>query len=275
MRLCAFADEASVDLKGQIEALNRNNIGMLEIRGVDGQNIKDISYTKINEIKKQLDASDIKVWSIGSPVGKYKLDDNFERQLDDFKRLCEYAELLGAQRIRMFSFFSKDEQGVFRALDAMCSVAPDSIIMCHENEKGIFGDDTESCVKIHEAFPRMRAIFDPANFVQCDVNTLEAWQKLEKYVDYMHIKDALPSKIVVPAGKGIGNVEALIEAYANKGGEVLTIEPHLMEFCGLKALENGESIDTVSVYKDENEAFDAGVSALKEILDKLSLRCER
>ena len=33
MRLCAFADEASVDLNGQIDALKRNNISLLEIRG--------------------------------------------------------------------------------------------------------------------------------------------------------------------------------------------------------------------------------------------------
>ena len=44
MRLCAFADEASVSLDGQIEALKRNNISLLEIRGVDGENIKEISY---------------------------------------------------------------------------------------------------------------------------------------------------------------------------------------------------------------------------------------
>ena len=50
MKLCAFADEASVDLQGQIEALKRNKISLLEIRGVDGQNIKEISYDKIKEI---------------------------------------------------------------------------------------------------------------------------------------------------------------------------------------------------------------------------------
>ena len=54
MRLCAFADEASNDLQGQIEALLRNNIGLLEIRGVDGENIKDISHAKIQKIKDEL-----------------------------------------------------------------------------------------------------------------------------------------------------------------------------------------------------------------------------
>ena len=55
MRICAFADEASNDLGGQIDALARNNIKLLEIRGVDGENIKDISHKKILEIKNKLE----------------------------------------------------------------------------------------------------------------------------------------------------------------------------------------------------------------------------
>lgn len=272
MKLCAFADEASVDLQGQIDALKRNNIGLLEIRGVDGENIKQISYSKIKEIKRRLDESGISVWSIGSPVGKNDPDDKFDSQLDELKRLCEYAEILEAKRVRMFSFYSKDEQKVFERLDAFCKVVPSDVILCHENEKGIFGDDIDSCIKIHEQFPTLKAVFDPANFVQCDVNTLNAWEKLQKYVDYMHVKDALANKTVVRAGYGIGNVEKIISMYAKNGGEVLTLEPHLMEFKGLSDLENGESLANIPVYTDTNTAFDAGVSALKAILDNLGLR---
>lgn len=272
MRLSAFADEASVSLEGQIEALKRNNISMLEIRGVDGENIKDISPKKIKEIHSRLQDNGIQVWSIGSPAGKNKPSDSFETQLDSFKRLCEYAQELQCQRIRMFSFFSKDESEVFDCLGRMCEVAPDNIIMCHENEKGIFGDDFESCVRIHKAFPSIKAVFDPANFVQCDVDTLKAWEALSPYVDYMHIKDALKDKRVVRAGHGIGNLEKLITMYAQQGGQVLTLEPHLMEFTGLKDLENGESISQIPVYTDTNVAFDAGADALKEILNKLEMR---
>ena len=271
MKLCAFADEASNELRGQIEALKRNNISLLEIRGVDGQNIKEISYDKIKEIKKALDENGINVWSIGSPVGKYKTDDNFERQLDEFKRLCEFADILGAQRIRMFSFFSKNQDEVFKNLEAFCNACPDNVIMCHENEKGIFGDDIEGLLKIHQHFDKIKMVFDPANFVQCDVDTLEAWEKLNKYVDYMHIKDALKDKRVVRAGYGIGNIEKLVSMYANKGGQVLTLEPHLMEFTGLKDLENGESVRDIPVYPDNNTAFDAGANALKDILGNLRL----
>lgn len=271
MRISAFADEASVDLQGQIDALKRNNISLLEIRGVDGENIKDISYEKIKEIHTRLEGNGINVWSIGSPVGKDKVDNNFGKQVDDFKRLCEYAQMLGANRMRMFSFFSKNENEVIDRLGRLVEVAPKDIVLCHENEKGIFGDDFESCVKIHKAFPKIKAVFDPANFVQCDVDTLEAWEKLAPFVDYMHIKDALKDKRVVRAGYGIGNVEKIVGMYANQGGDVLTLEPHLMEFCGLAQLENGESVSQIPVYNDTNEAFDAGVKALKAILDKLGL----
>ena len=271
MILSAFADEASVDLAGQIEALKRNNIPYLEIRGVDGENIKDISYEKIKEIRTRLEGNGIKVWSIGSPMGKDKVDNDFDKQVDNFKRMCEYAQMLDAKRIRMFSFHNKEEAAVLDRLGRFCDVAPKEIIMCHENEKGIFGDDIESCVKIHKTFPQIKAVFDPANFVQCEVDTWAAWEALSPYVEYLHIKDALADKRVVPAGFGIGNVERIISAYAKQGGTVMTLEPHLMEFYGLAQLENGESVSHTPVYSDTNVAFDAGANALKAILDKIGL----
>lgn len=269
IRLCAFADEASNDLDGQIKALLRNEIGLLEIRGVNGQNIKDIEHARVKEIKKALDDSGISTWSIGSPVGKYDPNADFDAQLESFKHLCESAHILGAKRIRMFSFYSKDTDLVLKRLEALCKVAPNDIILCHENEKGIFGDTAECCAQIHQALPQIKAVFDPANFVQCEVDTKQAWEILKPYVDYMHIKDAQKNKSVVPAGQGIGNVEYLIKEYARQGGEVLTLEPHLMEFYGLKDLENGESLSQTPVFSDTNEAFDAGASALKEILRRI------
>lgn len=266
MRLSAFADEASVDLQGQIDALKRNDIELLEIRGVDGENIKDISPSKISKIATELDKNGIKVWSIGSPCGKDSLDGDFNKILDSFKRVCESAQALGASRIRLFSFYCENEAKALKGLEEFCKVAPKGLVLCHENEKGIFGYNIENCVKIHKALPDIKAVFDPANFVQCDVDTKEAWSALSPYVDYMHIKDALADKRVVRAGYGIGNVEYLVNEYAKMGGEVLTLEPHLMEFHGLAELENGESVAKIPTYKTNDEAFDAGTNALKEIL---------
>lgn len=266
MRLCAFADEASVDLQGQIDALLRNKIEMLEIRGVDGENIKDIQASKVQKIANELSKNGLGVWSIGSPCGKNDPHADFSAQLDSFKRICESAQILGATRIRLFSFFTQNEKDALCRLEEFLKATPKGLVLCHENEKGIFGDKAEHCAKIHKTFPEIKAVFDPANFVQCDVDTKKAWELLSPYVDYMHIKDALSDKRVVPAGCGIGNLEYLIGEYAKNGGEVLTLEPHLMEFCGLSALENGESVSQIPTYKTNDEAFDAGTTALKNIL---------
>ena len=50
----------------------------------------------------------------------------------------------------------------------------------------------------------------------------------------------------------------------------MTLEPHLAKFVGLDKLENGESLKPgLSIYKDNDEAFDAAVAALKAITDKI------
>ncbi len=274
MKICAFADEASVEVAGQIAALKRNGLDYLEVRGVNGTNVSKITDAKAKELRKMLEAEGLGVWSVGSPIGKHSLEKDFAEHFDAHKRVIELAYLLGAKRIRMFSFFPIEgednettQKRSFERLDKMLEVTPADIILCHENEKHIFGETAENCLAIHKTFPRIRGVFDPANFVQCGVDTLKAWDMLKDYVDYMHIKDALADGTVVPAGQGNGNVAAIVKAYLAKGGEVMTLEPHLQEFVGLKGLENGESVKTENkMYKDNDESFDAAVSALKGIL---------
>ena len=41
------------------------------------------------------------------------------------------------------------------------------IVLCHENEKGIYGDIASRCAEIHRELPALKAVFDPANFIQC------------------------------------------------------------------------------------------------------------
>jgi sugar phosphate isomerase/epimerase len=274
MKLCAFADEASPSLAGQIAALSRNGISYLEIRGVNGKNIKDITVSEAKEIQKMLEANGISVWSMGSPIGKIALDGDFEAHLDDFRRILETADIFGAGHVRLFSFFpvkdmetEKTRALVFEKMEKLLSVTPNYIMLCHENEKDIFGENAENCLALHEAFPRLRAVFDPANFVQCGVDTEKAWEMLKGYVEYLHIKDAVLDGTVVPAGMGLGNVPYIVKDYLARGGEVMTLEPHLFDFTGLSALENGKITSLgVSHYRDNDEAFDAATTALKTIL---------
>ena len=265
-KIAAFADEASASLEGQIKAMKENNVEYLEIRGVDGENIADISSEKAREIRRRLADNGLAVWSIGSPFGKIGIDDDFEEHLSRFKHCLETAELLGAKHFRLFSFYgSKDFDKVCRRLEGFIEAAKGSgIVLCHENEKGIYGDMAENCLKIHKEFPELKAIFDPANFVQCGQDTKEAWEMLAPYVEYMHIKDALPDGSVVPAGKGAGNLSYLLSQYK---GEVLTVEPHLSVFEGFDKLEaESKSRFSEYTYPDSFSAFKAAVSSLRELI---------
>jgi sugar phosphate isomerase/epimerase len=277
MKLCAFADEASENLQGQIAALQRNGIDALEIRGVNGKNIKDISYEETIAVKNALDGAGISVWSIGSPIGKIALDGDIEAHMDDFQRILEKADILNAKHIRVFSFFpvkgespEKIQDQVLRHIEKMLSLTPSHIMLCHENEKDIFGENTENCLMLHRNFPRLRGVFDPANFVQCGVDTKDAWQRLKPYIEYLHIKDAISDGTVVPCGMGRGNLPLILSDYLQNGGEVMTLEPHLFDFTGLSALENGNVTSLgISPYKDNDEAFDAAADALKNILTEI------
>lgn len=278
MKLCAFADEAAASLQGQIKAMQKNGIKLLEIRHIDGVNIADISLAEACEARKMLDAAGLSVWSVGSPIGKYPLCEDFAPHLDSFLHTAELAEILGAKRMRIFSFFpeagakeEKTREEVFRRLAKICRGAPSGLILCHENEKEIYGESAAACLAIHREFPRIRAVFDPANFVQCGADTAAAFDALAPYIEYLHVKDADARGKVVLAGDGAGKIPLILEKYRAIGGEVVTLEPHLKAFVGLEKLENGKSLESGGVYKTGEEAFCAAAKRLKNIISDLGV----
>ena len=276
----AFADEAGAMIDHQIEAMKRNGLQGLEIRNVDGENVSAISLDKAREVRKKLDDAGLVTWSIGSPLGKIDIEnDDFEAHLDALRHTLEVADILGSKNIRMFSFFipAGKDPAVFRGkvldqLHRMVEVSADSgIALCHENEKGIYGDIASRCLDVLTEVPELRGIFDPANFVQCGQDTLEAWDMLKDRIYYMHIKDALfKDSSVVPAGKGDGHVPEVLKAFLAQGGQNLTVEPHLAVFDGLKGLERKGDRSIVGggnyVFDSNDEAFDTACSALRALL---------
>ena len=277
IKLYAFADEARANVELQIEAMKRNGLNGLEIRNVDGTNVSDITVEKAAEVRKKLEANGLSVWSVGSPIGKTDIDGNFDADIEKFKHTIEIAHALNSENIRIFSFYIPHEKDaaeyknkVIDRLGRFSEIAVGSgVTLCHENEKGIYGDTAERCLDILEALPEIKGIFDPANFVQCGVGTLKAWDMLGEYIKYMHIKDAMTDGSVVPAGCGDGNVEKIVRMYVANGGTAFTLEPHLAVFDGLAGLEREGEESKVNkfVYKSNDEAFDAACAAFKKITE--------
>ena len=277
IKIYAFADEASPNIDEQIAALKRNGLQGLEIRNVDGANVSDITFEKAKEVKQKLSSNGLITWSVGSPIGKIDIEkDDFKAHIEKLKHTLEIANILESKNIRMFSFYmpeGKDasdyKNEVIDRLGQMCEIAKThNVFLCHENEKGIYGDIPERCLEIHKALPELKGIFDPANYVQSGADTLKAWDMLKSYIYYMHIKDAKLDGTVVPAGQGDGNVREIVKSFISGGGKAFTIEPHLTVFEGFSHLERkGEtSVITEYGYPDSNTAFDAACDAFKNLL---------
>lgn len=277
MKVYAFADEANSQINGQIEAMLRNGLDGLEIRGVDGTNVSEISLEKAKEVREKLTEAGLSVWSIGSPIGKINIvGDDYQAHLKKLRHTLDIAEILGARNIRIFSFYlpenephSQYRDEVLNRLNEMVSIAAGAgIELCHENEKGIYGDNAERCLEIYQAVPGLKGIFDPANFVQCGQDTLQAWEMLHPYIKYLHIKDAKMDGRIVPAGEGDGNIPVILKSFAKQGGNAVTIEPHLAVFDGLAALELSGNTSEVGgyAYSSNDDAFDAACESLKKLL---------
>ena len=101
IRIYGFADEASPKIDKQIAAMQRNGLDGLEIRNVDGINVSDIGFDKAKEVKSKLDNAGLSIWSIGSPIGKINIKDDFIPHLEKFKHTLELADILGAKNIRI------------------------------------------------------------------------------------------------------------------------------------------------------------------------------
>jgi 3-dehydroshikimate dehydratase len=241
IQLTGFADEISPKLEVQIEVLQSLKIKHVEFRGVWGKNVLELSDDELEQVKKEFDQHDISVSSIGSPIGKINITDDFEQHLKDFDRAIEIAEFFHSPYIRIFSFFipeGKDpkeyrNEVLFRMKALTERVKGTEIVLLHENEKEIYGDTAERCQEILEyvSSHHLRCAFDPANFVQCGVKPYtEAYSKLLPFIEYLHIKDArFEDGKVVPAGEGDGEVREILKALKVNGyNGFMSLEPHLM-----------------------------------------------
>ena len=277
-KISGFSDEISSDINVQFKTLKKLGMKYFLPRGINGKNISEFSAVEAKNLKKLADSYGIKASSIGSPIGKIKVSDDFKAHFDTYKKVVETAKILDTRYIRIFSFyrdgevFTDDEKKiVFERLERLIDYAKENdVTLLHENEKDIYGDTAERCTELMESFycNNFKAVFDPANFVQCKVDAKLAFEKLKPYIAYMHIKDSKKDGTIVPAGYGNGNIPFIIKSLFDDGYDgFLSLEPHLGAFDGLSGLEL--NIDTKNMAKSSAATFTLAYNALCDILKTL------
>ncbi len=280
--LSGFADEAAVDLTGQIKALAANQMKYVELRHVDGINIGSLDLAKAKTAASQLQAAGIAVSALGSPLGKTNLADPFAPVLEMLRHLAQLAQIFATDKLRIFSFYLPEgqdhaacRQEVIERMGQLLDLADSSgVTLLHENERDIYGDTQAHCFDLHQALgSRLRGILDPANYLLVDSDPLSAMQQLADWIDYLHIKDVrLADRRIVPAGAGDGKIKEILALMAQKPGDhFLSVEPHLTLFTGRDQLEKETGVatpesDADHIYPDSLSAFTAAVQAIRQIM---------
>lgn len=268
--LSGFGDEISPHLNEQLEVMSGEGLRYLELRGVEKKGILDFSEEDLASIKNGIEEKGFKISAVASPIGKIGIKDDFEKHLVDFQKVIRIAHYFNTKYIRIFSYYppkgedpDKYREEVMERMNKKTDIAKrEGIILLNENEVGLFGNIARRCRDIHETVdsPHLRFNFDPANFViENEKPYTDCYPLLEKYIDYVHIKDAKFAKemTITPAGEGDGEVEEVLGALKKRGYEgFLSLEPHLSmagQFSGFSGPDN----------------FKVAVKALKNILARL------
>ena len=280
-KISGFSDEISRIATAQFAGLNKLNIQYFEPRGIGPKNISELDDEELETLKSEMEQYNIKVSSIGSPIGKVKVTDSFEEHFEKYKRVVYIAKKLEAPYIRIFSFYPEADDvqwtestraEVLSRLKEMIAYAKEqNVVLLHENEKGIYGDNAERCVDLMKELycDNFKAVFDPANFVQVGTDTVEAYEQLKDYIEYVHIKDALSeSGKVVPVGYGDGKVECVLRKLFENGFDgFLSLEPHIRTLDRVAGLNLDEMI--AKLPEGEEACFTLAYWALLDVLDKI------
>lgn len=240
--LSGFADEISPDLDTQLDTVVDLGLKYIEFRSAWDVNVLDLTQAQRADVAAALTERGLRVSSIGSPIGKIGIGDDFAPHLDRMRHAADVALELDAPFIRIFSFFipegddpAQHRDEVMRRMEALAEIgAAAEVTLVHENEKEIYGDVPSRCLDIVTTVDNdaLRLAWDPANFVQCGVRPFtEGYAELRPHTAYIQIKDALlADATVVPAGEGDGEVLQTLQALRADGFDgFFSLEPHLAQ----------------------------------------------
>lgn len=256
--LTGFADECS-NTKTMIEqfatfaalGLQYYSIRFINL-GNGVKNVMKLSTDEIQTVRELQNDYGLNVSSIGSPIGKIKLQDiddgsnnifiPFNKYLqNEVQHVCELAHQFETKLIRGFSFYQPQgenpEEYLPQVVDQLGQIAE----MCHrsdltfglEVEANLVGQNGYLMAEIYRQVnhPAMLLIFDAANLIVQGFSTAEVFEQYEVMkpgLGWLHIKDYIKTAKnnekthlnedlmtgFVPADQGFAGHEAILRDFA-------------------------------------------------------------
>ncbi|MBQ0072457.1 MAG: sugar phosphate isomerase/epimerase [Spirochaetales bacterium] len=256
LRFAGFADEASDSIEGQCRVLKALGWSHIELRGVNGKQICDLSEEEFQHVLETLKKEGIQVCSLGSNIANWgqSILAPMDETIALVERTVPRAKALGAKYMRIMSYSILTEEGGivledqkeeerFRRLRYITDTLLEAgITPVHENCFTYGGLSYEHTLKLLENVPGLKLVFDTGNPpIDVDVRTgfpysyqsaWEFYEAVKPYIAHVHIKDSWCDEkggehYTFP-GEGKGDVVRIVEDLERSGYTgFYSMEPHM------------------------------------------------
>jgi sugar phosphate isomerase/epimerase len=214
--IACITDEFSPSLSETIPVMKEIGMTGAELRVIDGKNVLDLSDSELQRTKEALDAAELKVISIASPLLKCVLPNapdvdrrfghdafasrhTFEDQPRLTERAFQIAHFFGAKILRVFSYWrtTNPEMCLDRIVEALSRLA-----LLGEKEGIAIGLENEHACNIATASesaelfsfipnPNLKLVWDPANALVAGEDPFPGGYSLlpKERIVHVHAKD--------------------------------------------------------------------------------------
>ena len=255
MYFTGFADEASRDFSGQIDATLKLGWKNIEARGINGTNIHDISDDEFDAVAERTEQAGVRINCFGSAVANWahSITEPCEVTEQQLQRAIPRMQRLGTKLIRIMSYAvlpdrepdDQMEDERFRRVRIITQRLLDAGIQpVHENCMNYGGMGWKYTLKLLDNVPGLKLVYDTGNPVftadRCaekpypQQSSWEFYSHVKHAVAYVHIKDGVWSadqnktRFTFP-GEGDGDVIRIMTDLIKSGYDGgISIEPHMV-----------------------------------------------
>jgi sugar phosphate isomerase/epimerase len=276
MRCAGFADEVSVDIDQQIEAIRALGWPGIEMRLVGkGRHFDDVSDAEFDAIREKLDRAGIQIVGYGSQIANWarKISGSFDVDVAELTRIMPRMRKTGTKYVRIMSYpndgwAERDWRAeVIRRLRELSRMAEGGgIVLGIENCDGWAGKGPEAMLDclVEVGSPALKVIFDTGNPVTYGLDGWGYYEAVRDHIVHVHIKDyvrdaSVPAgyRAVLP-GQGDGRVRDIVADLKRTGYDAwYSMEPHIVAVVHEGRDATGNEAHARDVFLQYGKTFEA------------------
>ncbi|MCX6729204.1 MAG: sugar phosphate isomerase/epimerase [Candidatus Saccharibacteria bacterium] len=252
-------DEISDDINTALRVMDDEGVKFGELRTLNQKNFVFWSDQEVDDFKKSMLATDVKVIAAATPLFKWYINpsdpdvehDSFgfnprlsdDEKVETIKRTIHIAAQLGIPRLRIFSGLGSSDNVVQDFAES--PLLKLALSLAQQNNIDLYLENEPVCIacrkdQILEVFssnkhPNFKFWLDIANLVELNEEIDDAFLSLlAERIGYIHVKDYRMDngeKHYLPVGEGTINYPDILSHVFNatKNALIITVETHAKE----------------------------------------------